>query len=174
VGCPNSCSSAQVKVFVSNIGLCFYLQSTTKSHVHEVLIIQASWNRGRFVIEYVGEMLTQDQAQKYGQIYDEIKRRSVDYSPWSILSAFTCYWSILPPAHSMFWELNKFIESVTCMIWTIRNQKGRQTSRWMDSMHPMLLVLSTTGNEIHYMDVHQRFLVHVRVIVINLTVGCDS
>jgi len=30
--------------------------------------------RGRFVIEYVGEMLTQDQAQKYGQIYDGIKR----------------------------------------------------------------------------------------------------
>jgi hypothetical protein len=32
------------------------------------------------VIEFVGEMLTQDQAQKYGQIYDEIKRRLVAYA----------------------------------------------------------------------------------------------
>ncbi|XP_024384908.1 uncharacterized protein [Physcomitrium patens] len=30
--------------------------------------------RGRFVIEYVGEMLTQDQAQRYGSYYDALKR----------------------------------------------------------------------------------------------------
>lgn len=44
------------------------------------------------MIEYVGEMLTQDQAQRYGQIYDEIKRRSVDYAPQSVVfNQLTCY-----------------------------------------------------------------------------------
>ena len=43
------------------------------------------------MIEYVGEMLTQDQAVKCGQIYDEIKRRlvanaqpAVDHVPLSL------------------------------------------------------------------------------------------
>lgn len=46
------------------------------------------------MIEYVGEMLTQDQAQRYGQMYDEIKRRLVANAQCSVgrmLVSLSCY-----------------------------------------------------------------------------------
>lgn len=101
MGCSHSCSSTKVKKLSEISSSDFTCSLQENSRVHKVLIIQAFWSRGRFVIEYVGEMLTQDQAQKYGQIYDGIKRRSVDLSPLSVvLLALVCYWPIHSAPHA--------------------------------------------------------------------------
>jgi hypothetical protein len=49
-------------------GICQGCFKCLVAHLH-------GWDRGRFVIEYVGEMLTQTVAHERGLMYDEIKRR---------------------------------------------------------------------------------------------------